>query len=203
MSLAGFRRAAVAVVALSALTAACSGGSGSTQPSDPPSSTSSSPTGAPAPAPTTPSATGTPTPDPSMTAELVSEWFGNGGEQQLRAVSADAADLQAEHQRGAAIIDFTQFFSTVHTAQHYAPVPDRATQSLWSTALKDLNDGAGDVYESAPLGSGVTPDAAHRKREAKGWTEFEAGVKALKSAEARLHYSFHLDLSSDPWESTS
>ena len=203
MFLAGFRRAAVAVVVLSALTAACSGGSGSTQPSDPPSSTGSAPTEAPAPAPTTPSATGTPTPDPSMTAELVSEWFGNGGEPQLRQVSADTADLQAEHQRGDAIIDFTQFFSTVQAAQHYAPIPERTTQSLWSTALKDLNDGAGDVYEAAPLSSGVAPDAAHRKREAKGWTEFEAGVKALKSAEARLHSTFGLDLLPDPWETTS
>ncbi|HEY3483481.1 MAG TPA: hypothetical protein VGL02_31825, partial [Streptomyces sp.] len=199
---AGFRRTALGVVAFSALLTACSGGSGSAQPGDPPSSTASAAAQSPTPAPTTPTATGTPAPDPSLAAEFVREWFDNGGEPQMRQVSADTAKIQKYHEIHSSIIDFTQFFSDINSAKQYAPIPDRACQSLWSTALKDLADGGDDVYQSAPLGSGTSPGAAQRKGEAKGWKEFDAGVTSLKAAEARLHKSFGLDLHSNPWDWT-
>lgn len=155
----------------------------------------------------------TPTPSsapPSASASVslspraaVTGWFTSGGEDRLVDVMGVAADVQARHEREALIIDFTRFFETVHAAQKYAPIPDRATQTAWKTALQHLNNGAGDVYDASALGRGTEDDPKSREQIDHGWKEFGEGVKGLKTLQTRLHRAFGLDLRTDPWATAS
>ncbi|MFH8939438.1 hypothetical protein [Streptomyces griseosporeus] len=157
-----------------------------------------------APQPTPTPSSSPPSASPSASVSLspraaVTGWFTSGGEDQLVDVMGVAADVQARHERDALIIDFTGLFDTVHAAQKYAPIPDRATQTAWKTALQHLSSGAGDVYNASALGRGTEDDPKSREQIDHGWKEFGEGVKGLKALQTRLHRQFGLDLRTDPW----
>ncbi|SOD91474.1 hypothetical protein [Streptomyces sp. Ag109_G2-15] len=112
-----------------------------------------------------------------------------------------SAELQADHDRGGGFYDFSGYFPTVQGAQKNQPIPDSKTQAAWSTALKHINNGAGNVYEALPhLGAVQTMSPKQEKQEARGWKEFGEGIKGLKAVQARLHRNFGLELRTDPWE---
>lgn len=185
-----------------ALLTACSDTSRTSRVAEPTPSVSATPTAEPTPT-STHTARATPSTDPSQVAGNVTYWFDSGGESQLVSVINAAAEIRASHHPGAELIDFSTYFPTVHEAQKYRPIPDGRTQAAWSTALKHLNNGAGDVYEALPhLGTGQSMGPEQEKQEARGWKEFGEGIKGLKAVQARLHRSFGLVLLTDPWEVT-
>jgi hypothetical protein len=193
------RRLRVVVLAAvtAALLAACSGDPGAAPTAEPTPTDSATPFAEPTP---TPTASATPTTDPSQIANNVTYWYESGGEEQIVSVINMAAEIQARHARRAWIVDFSHFFPTVHDAQKYDPIPDRKTQTAWSTALGHLNNGAGDILDSSQLGIVQSQSPEQVKQEARGWKEFGEGIKGLKAVEARLHRTFGLDPLTDPWE---
>jgi hypothetical protein len=165
------RRLRVVVLAAvtAALLAACSGDPGAAPTAEPTPTDSATPFAEPTP---TPTASATPTTDPSQIANNVTYWYESGGEEQIVSVINMAAEIQARHARRAWIIDFSHFFPTVHDAQKYDPIPDRKTQTAWSTALGHLNNGAGDILDSSQLGIVQSQSPEQVKQEARGWKEF-------------------------------
>jgi hypothetical protein len=158
------------------------------------------------PATTTPETTAAPeTTDPTMIANNVIYWYGSGGDSQLNGVIRAAVDIREEtRSQDGWVIDFGPFFDEVHDAQKYAPIPDRETQTAWKSALKHLNSGAGDVYDSTAFGRVETQSPKQQKQEARGWKEFDQGVKALKTVDSRVHGTFHVERpSTDPWDVSS
>ncbi|WP_221353506.1 hypothetical protein [Streptomyces beigongshangae] len=141
------------------------------------------------------------TADPSYIANNVVLWWRSGGETELISVIDGAAHVQDLRTRNGWTYDFGRFFDSLDRARAYGPVPDRRTQASWAAALRQLDDGAGDVYRANRHGmSGRTRSPGEVRLENRGWRRIGAGVEQLKATERRLHRAFALVPRADAWQ---
>ncbi|WP_393063344.1 hypothetical protein [Streptomyces sp. LN549] len=153
--------------------------------------------------PPPPSPTAAPTPTTAAEiAEAVSSWYAYGGETAMvslikEAVKAESGRPDAE--LDLVILDFDGLMEALNAARLFISLPDPKTRTAWSAAIEYLDEGAREVLDSAPEDS-LIQSPAEGGQALRGWHTFDEGIKNLKAAQARLHRTFGLKPSPDPWE---
>lgn len=185
-----------------ALLSACAGAdSGSADGRPTPTATAaSSATPAPPPSPSP-----SPTPTPTTTAEIaeaVSSWYTYGGETAMVSLIREAVKAQAGRPRSdmeLVTLDFSGLTDALRTARLFSALPDPETRTAWAASIEHLDKGAREVLDSAPK-SGLIQSPQETGQALRGWNTFDEGLKNLKAAQTRLHRTFGLKPSPDPWE---
>ncbi|MEU9089331.1 hypothetical protein [Streptomyces sp. NPDC048428] len=96
-------------------------------------------------------------------------------------------------------LDFGGLMDALSTARLFDSLPDPKTRTAWSAAIEHLDEGAREVLDSAPEDRLIqSPQEA--AQALRGWRTFDEGIKYLKAAQARLHRTYDLKPSPDPWE---
>ena len=160
------------------------------------------------PAPPTPSATTspspTPTPSPTTAAEIaeaVKGWYAYGGETAMVSLIKETVKAQSGRPRSdlrLVIVDFEGLMDALDTARLFTSLPDPKTRTAWAAAIEHLDEGARAVLDSVPKSSLIqSPEETWQMT--RGWRTFDEGTKSLKAAQSRLHHTFGLKPSSDPW----
>ncbi|MEE4494548.1 hypothetical protein [Streptomyces sp. BE230] len=196
------------VVTAAVLLSACAGADsdpadgGSTPAAQPtPTATSSpSPTAPRSPSPS-PSATPTPTTAAEI-AEAVNSWYTYGGETAMVSLIKEAVKAQSGRPSAdmeLVTLDFDGLMDALTTARLFSSLPDPKTRAAWSAAIDHLDEGARGVLDSAPE-AGLIQSPQETGQALRGWHTFDEGTKSLKAAQARLHHTFGLSPSPDPWE---
>lgn len=162
------------------------------------------PTATSSPSPTAPpSPTATPTPTTAAEiAEAVTSWYTYGGETAMVSLIKEA--VKAESGRPSAdmelvTLDFGGLMDALTTARLFNSLPDPKTRTDWSGAIDQLEAGAREVLDSAPEDR-LIQSPQETGQALQGWHTFDEGIKSLKAAQARLHRTFGLSPSPDPWE---
>ncbi|MEU9201434.1 hypothetical protein [Streptomyces sp. NPDC048332] len=96
-------------------------------------------------------------------------------------------------------LDFGGLMDALSTARLFDSLPDPKTRTAWSAAIDHLDEGAREVLDSAPE-VGLIQSPQETGQALRGWHTFDEGIKSLKAAQARLHGTFGLNPSPDPWE---
>lgn len=96
-------------------------------------------------------------------------------------------------------LDFGGLMDALTTARLFSSLPDPKTRTAWSGAIDQLDAGAREVLDSAPEGR-LFQSPQETGQALQGWHTFDEGIKSLKAAQARLHHTFGLSPSPDPWE---
>ncbi|MFJ1804439.1 hypothetical protein [Streptomyces sp. NPDC088180] len=150
-----------------------------------------------------PSSTASPTPStPAEITEAVTQWYEYGGETAMVALITEAVKAQDDRPDGdmqLVIVDFEGLTNAIGTARAFGSVPDPKTQRAWSAALEGLDDGAREVLGSAS-GDTLIQSPQEAAQALRGWETLDEGVKSLKAAQKRLHRSFGLYPSDNPWK---
>lgn len=192
------------VVTAAVLLSACAGtdsdpanaGTTPTAQPTPPATTSPSPT-----PPPSPTATPTPTTAAEI-AEAVTSWYTYGGETAMVSLIKEAVKAQSGRPSAdmeLVTLDFGGLMDALTTARSFSSLPDPKTRTAWSGAIDQLEAGALEVLDSAPE-VGLIQSPQETGQALRGWHTFDEGIKSLKAAQARLHRTFGLSPSPDPWE---
>lgn len=96
-------------------------------------------------------------------------------------------------------LDFGGLMDALTTARLFSSLPDPKTRTVWSAAIDQLEAGAREVLDSAPE-VGLIQSPQETGQALQGWHTFDEGIKSLKATQARLHRTFGLKASPDPWE---
>ncbi|TXS42793.1 hypothetical protein EAO72_13120 [Streptomyces sp. or43] len=186
-------------VATAVLLSACSGAGSdrATSGSTPTAQPTSSP-------PRTSSPSPTPTPTPTTTAEIaeaVNSWYTYGGETAMVSLIKEAVKAQSgrpSEDMELVTLDFGGLMDALTTARLFSSLPDPRTRTAWSAAIDQLEAGAREVLDSAPE-VGLIQSPQETGQALQGWHTFDEGIKSLKATQARLHRTFGLSPSPDPW----
>lgn len=192
------------VVTAAVLLSACAGADSDSANGGATTATQPTPTATSSPSPTPPpSPTATPTPTTAAEiAEAVKSWYTYGGETAMVSLIKEAVKAQSGRP-GADMelvtLDFGGLMDALSTARLFNSLPDPKTRTAWSAAIDQLDAGALEVLDSAPE-TGLIQSPQEAGQALRGWHTFDEGIKSLKAAQARLHRTFGLKPSPDPWE---
>lgn len=154
-----------------------------------------------------PTATPTPTPTPTTAAEIaeaVNSWYTYGGETAMVSLIKEAVKAQSGRPNAEmelVTLDFGGLMDALTTARLFSSLPDPKTRTAWSGAIDQLEAGAREVLDSAPEGR-LIQSPQETGQALQGWHTFDEGIKSLKATQARLHRTFGLSPSPDPWEAS-
>lgn len=183
-------------VVMAVLLGACAGADSG------PANGGSAPTATAAPSPpSSPSPSPTPTTSAEI-AEAVGSWYTYGGETAMVSLIKEAVKAQAGRPRSdmeLVTLDFGGLMDALSAARLFRSLPDPKTRTAWSAAIEHLDEGAREVLASAPE-AGLIQSPQETGQALRGWQTFDKGIKSLKAAQARLHRTFGLKLSPDPWK---
>ncbi|MFI9587536.1 hypothetical protein ACIHCQ_38305 [Streptomyces sp. NPDC052236] len=147
----------------------------------------------------TPTATPTVTTDPSQIADNVTSWYEYGGAVLIGRVTDAAVKVQTEHANDASVIDFEDLVTACRDARSFGSIPDQKTYISWTTAVRNLYDGANSVLDSGSEDLLFrSPDK--QAQEFRGWEQFSKGIADLKAFHSHLRSSFGLAPEKDPWK---